>query len=311
MNNMTISIAAIVIVISIIVVVITLIKMNRNYSRFTEEVCSYVDYLIMDKSFGESPLEEETLNSKIEMKLKRLADVTRFSEKKNQQQKDEIQKMVSDISHQLKMPIANITMYNDTILNHDLPRDKEREFLKIMQKQVENLEFLVESLIKMSRLESNLIVLKKEQDNLYECVVEAVSNISLKADKKHIEISLKCDELYILPCDKKWTTEAIFNVLDNAVKYTPQSGTISIVVERLEIFTKLSIIDNGIGIAEEHINDIFKRFYREGKVHKEEGVGIGLYLTREIITKQGGYVKVKSKEGVGTQFSLYLPNEFV
>lgn len=243
------------------------------------------------------------------MKLKRLSDVVNATKQQNIEQKRQIQEMVSDISHQLKTPIANITMYNDTILNHDLPKEKQLECLKVMENQVSKLDFLVKSLMKMSRLESNMISLTKEEGNLYDCIANAVASATLQAEKKKIYISLDCKNPYHLSFDQKWTTEALFNVLDNAVKYTLESGKIKIFVERLDIFTKISIQDTGIGISEENLNNIFKRFFRESKVHKEEGVGIGLYLTREIITKQGGYVKVTSKEGLGSTFSLYLPNE--
>ena len=109
--------------------------------------------------------------------------------------------------------------------------------------------------------------------------------------------------------DKKWTTEAIFNIVENAVKYIDYGGNINIEVIPLEIFTRIDISDDGIGIFEEDINNIFKRFYRGREVQQIEGVGIGLYLTREIISKQGGYLKVKSKKGIGSKFSVFLQNQ--
>jgi len=245
----------------------------------------------------------------MQMKLKRLADITNATKQKNVQQKKQMQEMVSDISHQLKTPISNITMYNDTILNHDLPKDKIVDCLGIMQNQVEKLDFLVKSLMKMSRLENNIITLKKERGNLYDSIVEVVASVILQVEKKNLSLSVNCKNPYPLSYDEKWTIEAIFNVVDNAVKYTPEGGTIYIQVERLEMFSNICVGDSGIGIAPEHMNDIFKRFFRESKVHREEGVGIGLYLTREILTQQGGYVKVTSKEGAGSVFSIYLPNE--
>lgn len=317
-----------VILLAIVLVTLNWFHMRRKYIAFTEEICGQIESIIDGKELDEKSFLEESLYSKITLRLKRLSDITHATVKENIQQKQEIQSLVSDISHQLKTPIANITMYCDTIINHNLSlsseneckpqcenvflsplsKDKEIEFLKVMQKQVEKLDFLTQSLIKMSRLENNIIVLKKEKSNLFESIAEAVSEISPKAEKKNLKLSATCDENYMLSYDKKWTIEAFFNVLDNAVKYTGENGTIDIVVEYLDMFTKITVSDSGIGIGEEHINDIFKRFYREEKVHQIEGVGIGLYLTREIITKQGGYIKVESKEEVGTRFSLYLPN---
>lgn len=217
--------------------------------------------------------------------------------------------MISDISHQLKTPIANITMYNDTILNHDLPAKQQYRFLKIMQKQVEKLDFLVRSLMKMSRLENSMIKLKKEENSLFDMVVEVVENLSIPMEKKKLDLQIDCPQNLRICYDRKWTAEALFNVMDNAVKYTPEYGKIRVEAEVLGMFVRLSVSDTGIGIAPEHMNDVFQRFFREEKVHNEKGVGIGLYLAREIITKQGGYMKVVSKEDAGSTFSIYLPNE--
>lgn len=217
--------------------------------------------------------------------------------------------MVSDISHQLKTPIANITMYNDTILNHDLPAKQQYRFLKIMQKQVEKLDFLVRSLMKMSRLENSMIKLKKEENSLFDMVVEVVENLSIPMEKKKLDLQIDCPKNLRICYDRKWTAEALFNVMDNAVKYTPEYGKIRVEAEVLGMFVRLSVSDTGIGIAPEHMNDVFQRFFREEKVHNEKGVGIGLYLAREIIIKQGGYMKVVSKEDVGSTFFIYLPNE--
>jgi len=314
MSKLAIGIIIAIIVVMAGILLILWLHMRRKYIAFTEEMCEYVDQLISGNILSEQvldkwTLEEETLNSKLRMKLKQLADATNATKQSNMEQKKQLQEMVSDISHQLKTPISNITMYYDTILNYNLPDDKKEECLKIMQNQVEKLDFLVKSLMKMSRLENNIIVMKEDQGNLYDSLVEVVASLALQTRKKDLTLTLDCKNPYPLSYDEKWTMEAIFNVVDNAVKYTPEGGKIEILVEHLEMFTKICVRDTGIGISMEHINDIFKRFYRENKVHREEGVGIGLYLTREILKQQGGYAKVTSKEGIGSVFSLYLPNE--
>jgi signal transduction histidine kinase len=251
---------------------------------------------------------QETLLSKVQLKTRQLSDVIAHHEHVNIQQKEEIQRMVSDISHQLNTPMANILMYNDTILNHALPKDKERECIAVIQSQVLKMEFLIKSLIKMSRLENNVIALNKTRIRADEVISEALSGISGKAAAKGISLEMEdVDPDTILFCDVKWTNEALSNILDNAVKYTPQGGKIKIAAQRLERYTKISIADTGIGIEEENINHIFKRFFREHKIYQKEGIGLGLYLTRQIITQQGGYIKVSSKPREGTTFSLYFP----
>ncbi|MDY2995720.1 MAG: HAMP domain-containing sensor histidine kinase [Faecalimonas sp.] len=279
---------------------------RQRFVRMAEKVEHAIDAIIDGRELKTEELNKDTLFSKIQSKLEQLSEVTKSAEEKNVKQKEEMQKMVSDISHQLKTPIANITMYNDTILNHDLPAKQQYRFLKIMQKQVEKLDFLVRSLMKMSRLENSMIKLKKEENSLFDMVVE---NLSIPMEKKKLDLQIDCPKNLRICYDRKWTAEALFNVMDNAVKYTPEYGKIRVEAEVLGMFVRLSVSDTGIGIAPEHMNDVFQRFFREEKVHNEKGVGIGLYLAREIITKQGGYMKVVSKEDAGSTFFIYLPNE--
>lgn len=281
--------------------------MRKKFMDFAENIGERIECLIQGVGVGAFSTDEETLDSKIQMKLIRLEAVTSAVAEQNIQQKKDIQKMVSDISHQLKTPIANITMYNDTMLNNDLPKEKEQEFLQVMQGQVEKLDFLVKSLVKMSRLENSLISITKERGSLVECVEDAVHDILPIAQMKNLQVEMSCDEKVYVFFDRKWTMEAVLNVLDNAVKYTPEGGCITISVSSFEMFAKITVSDTGIGIENEHINDVFKRFYRERKVHNQPGIGIGLYLARQIISSQGGYMKVMSESGKGSCFSIYLP----
>ena len=123
-----------------------------------------------------------------------------------------------------------------------------------------------------------------------------------------MRIKVECDEGLYLPHDKKWTAEALFNILDNAVKYTPAGGQVSVQVTKMEMHIKIKITDTGRGIAEQYHSQIFKRFFREREVYSIEGIGIGLSLARKIIMLQGGYIMVESSSGAGTTFSVYLPN---
>ncbi|WP_394924459.1 sensor histidine kinase [uncultured Robinsoniella sp.] len=285
------------------------LAMRRRFVNFTDQIYESIECILKGEGVGGFELDEDTLCSKIQMMLKRLYDITCASVEENRNQKKAVQEMVSDISHQLKTPISNITMYSDTILNHELDREEERRFLKVMQDQIEKLDFLVRSLMKMSRLENNMIVLKKERALLLDCVMEVVESIELEAKKKEICIEIQADEKAMAAFDRKWTTEALFNILDNAVKYTPENGRIRITIEESEMFSKVVVEDTGIGIEPDHINDIFKRFYREPKVHKKPGIGIGLYLSRQIIASQNGFIKVRSNRGEGSSFGVYLTKE--
>ena len=143
---------------------------------------------------------------------------------------------------------------------------------------------------------------------LYDTLAAALGGILLNAERKHIHVSVNCPEDIILAHDRKWTSEALFNILDNAVKYTPADGDIQVSVQSWEFYVKIDITDSGKGIAESRQGMIFKRFYREEEVHDVEGIGIGLHLAREIVTMQGGYMKVTSAPGSGSTFSVFLPH---
>ena len=177
-----------------------------------------------------------------------------------------------------------------------------------MNGQVDKLDFLLQSMVKMSRLETGTIKIQKKNTPLADTLAMAISNVVIKAEKKKIKIDVQYDEQLEINHDKKWTAEAIFNILDNAVKYTEEGGTIHIVVCRQELFTKISIEDTGKGIALERQAAVFTRFYREPEVHDKDGIGIGLYLAREILTLQNGYIEVHSQVGHGSTFLIYLPN---
>ena len=193
-------------------------------------------------------------------------------------------------------------------LQEEALSEKGKEFLNCLEEQTGKLEFLLQSMVKMSRLETGIIQIQKERENIYQTLTAAVSQIVPAAAQKEIELYVECEENMMLDYDKKWTEEAIFNVLDNAVKYTSAGGKICVTVICQEIFTKISVKDNGKGIRLERQAEIFTRFYREPEVHVQNGVGIGLYLTRRILELQNGYIEVHSEIGKGSEFCLYLPN---
>lgn len=284
------------------------IHMRRKYVIFTEQICSSIDYILKGQDLEGLSLDEETLLSKVQMRLKRLSDITEAAALESEEQKRQVQSVVSDIAHQLKTPIANITMYCDTAVREELPDETRKECLAILETQVKKLDSLIQSLLQMSRLENNIITLHPEDNPLINTLLEVTESARLGAQRKKLDLQMECPEELILCYDKKWTAEAIFNIVDNSIKYTDEGGEIRISVEQLEMFTKITVEDTGMGIAPEHINDVCKRFFREDKAVRAEGVGIGLFLTREIIMKQGGFLKIQSEEGKGTKVAVYLPN---
>ena len=224
-----------------------------------------------------------------------------------EEERQELQTLVSDISHQVKTPVSNLKMVTDTLLTRPVTEAERIDFIQGVRSQTDKLDFLFQALVKTSRLETGVIRLEKKPGHIYDTVAQAMSGIVYAAEKKQIGVWVDCPENLTVAHDSKWTAEALFNLLDNAVKYTPAGGKITVTVEEWEMYVEIKVADTGKGISESNQAAIFRRFYREEEVHEQPGVGIGLYLAREIIAQQGGYIKVVSELGNGSAFSIMLP----
>lgn len=279
---------------------------RRQVSLFADDLCETLDALMSGRAVEGYQPYEDSLTAKVQGKLMQYFDIMSEDRRQSQRDKETIQGLVSDISHQVKTPIANIKMFTGILRSHDLAPEKREEFLATMDGQIDKLEFLMQSLIKMSRLETGTFTLHMEECRLSDTIAQAMSTVWTKAEAKQIELSAECDGSITVQHDPKWTAEAIGNILDNAVKYTPAGGEVAVTVRPWQFYTRVEIADTGIGIPEEHYNDVFQRFYRAPEVAAQEGVGLGLYLANGIITRQKGYISVKSKVGEGTTFSVYL-----
>ena len=275
---------------------------------FSDNLCRTMDDMLNGLAAPPQNYEEENLFYKINHRLTRLYEVLRENQESIAKERANLQELISDISHQVKTPIANLQMVNATLLEQPVPEEKRQEFLMASSGQLEKLDFLMQAMIKTSRLETGVISLDRKMQPLYDTLAAALGGILLNAERKNIHVSIACPADIVLAHDRKWTSEALFNILDNAVKYTPAGGDIQVSVQSWEFYVKVDITDSGKGIAEGRRGMIFKRFYREEEVHDIERIGIGLYLAREIVTMQGGYIKVASTVGCGSAFSVYLPH---
>ena len=280
---------------------------GKRLSVFTRELCREMDQMISGSGEPMRAADSETLFARISYRLSRLYGIMQENRRKVDEERQELQMLVSDVSHQVKTPVSNLKMVTDTLLSKSVTEEERREFLQGIRNQTDKLEFLFQALVKTSRLETGAIRLEKKDAPVVDTLAMALSGIVYAAEKKNISVTVDCPEDLRLSHDSKWTAEALFNLLDNAVKYTPAGGAIRILAEQWEMYVKLSVSDTGKGIPERNQAAIFRRFYREEEVHGEQGVGIGLYLTREIITRQGGYIKVASTPGQGSEFSVMLP----
>ena len=287
-------------------VVYTQILAKRLVS-FTSDLCRTIDSMI---SGNEEPMlleEQETQFARISHRLSRLYQIMQENRRRVDEERRELQTLVSDISHQVKTPVSNLKMATDTLLEKPMPEAERTDFIWGIRSQTDKLDFLFQALVKTSRLETGVIQLDKETGRLFDTVAQAMSGIVYAAEKKEIAVSVDCPEDLTVSHDSKWTSEALFNLLDNAVKYTPASGKIAVSVVLWEMYVEIKVTDTGKGISESNQAAIFQRFYREEEVHEQQGVGIGLYLAREIVTRQGGYIKVVSEPGKGSEFSIMLP----
>ena len=284
---------------------VTLIR--RKLVMFSDSFCGQMDDMLSgDIMQPKQTIEEESLFYKINYRLGRLYEVMQENKNSIAKERADLQELISDISHQVKTPIANLKMINNTLLENEVPPQKQKEFLTAQARQLDKLDFLMQAMIKTSRLETGVISLEQKQQPVYDTLAAALGGILLNAEKKQIDVQVECPEHLDARHDRKWTSEALFNILDNAVKYTPAGGQIRVSVEGWEMYVKINIADTGIGISEQHQGTIFKRFYREDAVHDVEGIGIGLYLAREIMTLQEGYIRVASEIGQGSTFSVFL-----
>lgn len=259
----------------------------------------------MNGTFEESRYDESEL-SRLEARWKQYFTTSKMSIEQTKKERESMKKLVSDISHQTRTPLSNILLYSE-LLAEQAEKKEEKELARQILTQTEKLEFLIQSLIKMSRLETDVLEVVPKVQNIAPLLSETVREMSAKASKKKITISCEDAKEIEAAFDLKWTKEALGNILDNAIKYSPKESAVKIEVRKYEFYVCINVKDQGIGICEEEKAQIFHRFYRGGQVQQEDGAGIGLYLAREILQKENGYIKLTSKWGEGSCFGVYLP----
>lgn len=272
-----------------------LLKVNMDIENIINN-----DYKIKDD------FKEEGIFNRIYSDLNKLSRSLNLKVRNLDREKESIKELVTDISHQLKTPLASLKLYNTLLIEEELEEEEKMEFLQTNKLSINKLHNLIDSLVNISRLEANMISIKKENKGIKSTLTKAIDSVRVKANQKQISIELEdFDDIQILH-DSKWTEESIFNVIDNGVKYTDENGKINISVSQTINFVRIDIKDNGIGIDKLEFNNIFKRFYRNSEVEDIEGSGVGLYLSRKILEQQGGNIIVSSKKGEGSKFSLFL-----
>lgn len=284
-----------------------LLYVRKGLVQYTTQLMGSLDAILAGEKALDLLENQDTLDGKLQAKLVQLGEMMEQKARENLRQREQLETIISDISHQVKTPIANIRMYHSLLERKALEEEKREEFQEAVERQVDKLEFFMKSMIRMSRLETGIVQVQPEKSAVSALVAQAVCDVALKAEQKKIEIVIEESEELTAYFDKRWTAEAVFNILDNSVKYTQDGGRIVLSAGKTDFYVRIGIKDNGRGIAEARIPLIFKRFYREPESANVEGVGLGLYLAREIVMKQKGFIEVHSNEGTGTTVYVNLP----
>ncbi len=299
MSVVLIVVAGVVFAGAVVLVIINRLKLKRTFDSLEKILNEVIEGTYTADSFDESRL------SRLETKLEEYLSSASISAQNVKNEKDKLKELISDISHQTKTPIANLVLYGELLEGSELTPEQKSNVNAILT-QTEKLRFLIDSLVKLSRLESGIIQLERKKTEVFPILQNVVEQVRERAAAKGLELVLIQNDV-AANIDSKWTQEAIFNIADNAVKYTDK-GSITISATEFDMFVRVDVSDTGKGIPEEDFPKIFGRFYRGSATKSEEGVGIGLHLAREIISGQGGYIKVKSNpDEPGTTFSIFLP----
>ncbi len=301
-NSIVITTVAVALVVCCLVVVIS----RRYVAKMYDTISGILEQILSKKDNIKIADTKDLRESKLAHQAKSIIEMINNDVQKLQDEKEIIKGLISDISHQYKTPLANIAMYTDILLQENLEEDEQREFLRRTKEQAEKMDWLMQALLKMSRLETGAVDFTAANDYIKETIARAVSSVYSQARDKNIKIEVEEFTDLKLFHNRKWTSEALTNILENAIKYSPEFSIIKIRLTPLEIYSKIEITDQGMGIDKKDYNKIFKRFYRSEKVSEYKGMGIGLYLSQFILSKEGGYITVKSEVGKGSTFSVFL-----
>lgn len=253
---------------------------------------------------------DETELSKFQSKLVRVLSDSQISRQKVNEDREKLKELITNISHQTNTPLTNILIYSQ-LLEEQAENDTVRKYASEIILQAEKLEVMIRALVKMSRLETGIFQFEKENISLYELIRHAAEMEKMNAENKNILlITEDCEDVKV-NADKKWTSEAVCNIVNNAVKYSYENSRITLGIIDYEMFSGVYVSDEGPGIPEEDLPRIFSRFFRGSSVHDKEGIGVGLYLSRQITEGQGGFIKVSSETGKGSRFELFLPKKIL
>lgn len=277
---------------------------NRKTYRTIDQL---LDCVLNREELELSDIREGELSALVH-KMNRISEVLGKQVETATEEKEQVKSLVSNMSHQLKTPLANLSIYTEILTSQELEEGKKAEAAEKIRKQIDKLDWVIGSLAKMVKLEQGAIMFEAEGISIRQTILDAVDTVYEKLEKKEMTLVSEPYEDILLMHNRKWTVEVFVNLLENAIKYSDQGGSIRIRVCPYEMYTEIQIVDHGCGIHEDEMTEILKRFYRGREVEHIEGSGIGLYLSNLILEKEKGYLVVKSVYGEGSCFSVFLQN---
>ncbi len=279
----------------------------RRVNGTLDTLNDMIEDLICGKERIEFPIAEDTVISKLQGQLLKLYDILRSHEEREQKLRKQLDENIGNLVHQINTPITNLRLYVDFLRRDDLTVPEREKFLSCMEEQAQKLFWLGESFSKISRLETGIIHLRPEKQKVEPVLLHAIDQVMVKAENKGMEISLFGETQTAALIDPKWTTEALFNILDNAVKYGKAETKIEIIAADLTNYISIAVRNESeISIAQNEYHQLFQRFYR-GKANAEvEGVGLGLYIARKILEDENAYIKAETKPDGMTEFAVFL-----
>lgn len=298
-------------VILILAVVLALVllrykKMEKFADRAMIQANDIMEQLILGREVKYFSENEDSLLGKFQARAGRLYDIHSAQEQREKELRDQISRSVSDLVHQINTPIANIKMYSEFLKEDSLTTEERRHFADNLERQARKLSWLGEGFAKVSRLETGIISLKPKLQPVLPVVLSAVDQVSLKAEQHGNDICLEGRQDLKACLDRKWTEEVYFNLLDNAVKYSAPESRIFVELLEYEMYIRINVCSQGTKVEREEFARVFQRFYRGRNAEEQEGVGLGLYLAREIVTGQRGYMKGEYELEKGNVFSVFL-----
>ena len=287
---------------------------RRRRAAELEELAGLVRDVLDDREIEEKAAGEETLYGRIEHMLVRIQRMNRGRQEELTESRSRVQKLITEIAHQMRTPLANGGTYLELLEGElsereDPVADPVPMYLEALRSSQEKLRFLTEEFIRISRLENNIIRIRKEERDIAGTIGDALAQVRPMAEEKGVRISEHLPEGLSCPHDPGWFGEALWNVLDNAVKYSQEGGRIWVEASRGELYLTIRVADEGIGIDEGEEARVFQRFYRGRRTASYEGLGVGLYLAREITARHGGFMEIQRRDP-GVEVRVCLPIGF-